>query len=388
MNSLMKHFEELLKDKKIWQYYDDMNISDDIGSIFDDPKDFIKEYLDIGDKLTLELKDIMIELSQVNPGRLKHTVAIYFLGILLYSKCISIRKHIDLYIKKKEEEVHSTNISFNYYWFLICFIHDIGYSFKHQNPVASFEIFGTTGSASIEKEVVRILEKMEGCDIIPRGVVSSWNNYLNYRKSDENNGERIDHGILAGAYFYYALKELYLQKKVNNENKEEFIDNNLFWSVKMLKNVHMPIAWIIVAHNMWYCNKNCATKKDIKKYEDAGLNDLIIDKPIVNLKKYPLYFLLCLVDSIDPVKFLNNKGENDIESILSNTELEINNNEVKLNFLGDFEKYNPCCQQNLASLSSWMDLKFAGSLEMQSNFENLSEELVECNDKCQRMRGE
>ncbi len=65
---------------------------------------------------------------------------------------------------------------------------------------------------------------------------------------------------------------------------------------------------------------------DKKIYPKYQLDELIIDKPLVSIYKYPLYYLLVLVDTLDFYKFYN-RFQNELDlntgNALDDVELEI-----------------------------------------------------------------
>jgi len=354
LKSLKNHFEELLLDTAKWRYYDELE-KKNIEEILKKPKDFITSYLKAAGKLPPEEINTIIE--NINYERLQHTVSIFFLGLIFYNKSNKIKSEIDKYLEVTKKEIKSekfnVNHNFIYWWFLTCFIHDIGYAYKKNQKL---KLFGTKENYKIESKVFEELKKITEFvnNSVPIQIVNNWEKYSYFRKEKPNN--RINHGFLAGAYFIYMLNNIYNNNK-QFRNEEAFIDDSkLFWSQKMLDKVHKPIAWIIVAHNVWYKNRNYG---NVEEYEKANLENLIIDEPIVKLDKYPLYFLLCLVDSIDPVKYMNEKNETNILSILNNTILLIKKNgNIKIKFINDLQKYNIEYKDILFSLAEWLDLEF------------------------------
>ncbi len=223
MKTLYDYFQVILKDKKKWQYYDDMKIYDNIETIMKNPEKFIKDYLEIGGKTTDELEILIEVINKKNPERLQHTISIFLLGLILYNNFTKIEKEIDKFIDERSKEVNTRKIivkkHFNYWWFLICFIHDIGYAYN-KNSVG-FKLFGINAENEIriEEEVKSNLKSIENFskDCVPQIIIDVWRRYLKYRKEMymlKKSDEKIDHGILSGAYYIYTLNEVYNKKKI------------------------------------------------------------------------------------------------------------------------------------------------------------------------------
>ena len=81
---------------------------------------------------------------------------------------------------------------------------------------------------------------------------------INYYESRLNGtNEKIDHGFLGGAYYFYDRKKQLkdrLSKTYGIErfSSKEIIDNNtqLVWSKHLLDYIHNDVAWIIATHNI------------------------------------------------------------------------------------------------------------------------------------------
>lgn len=361
MSTFYNNIEEILKDKKKWKYYDSLNIEEKLESILEKPKEFITSYLKAGGKLPNELNDI---LNSLDKPCLQHIISIFFLGLILHSKILEIEKSINLFIKKKSEEVKTKkysdiNLTFCYNWFLICFFHDVGYSRMVKiNGNSKIKIFGEIENDNIKNKVINILKDNPCNDSIPKEINKSWWHYLDFKESHINPDiqEDIDHGILAGAYFYFMLKNIYQKKIKQFDKKEEVVDDaNLFWSKKMLERVHKPIAWIIVAHNIWFKNQNY---ENVDEYKKPGLINLIINKPIIKLDKYPLYFLLSLVDTIDPIKFVTKKKDKMIISdILKKINFHIDKDILNIEFENNLKSLSKSFFMSNKNINYWIDLK-------------------------------
>ena len=349
--------KELLSNKKEWLYYEKANenkIETDLDKILNNPKEFIVDYLTIGEKSTIEIITLIGNLSN---KRLQHTVSIFFLGLIFYHNDKNIKPAIDSFVKNKKIEVDEVNVKLDiiYWWFLICFIHDIGYAYNNDNG-SKIELFNLEENSNIEKKMIDEIKNIESFanNIVPDEIIDNWKKYFEFRKKEEIH--KIEHGVLGGAYYIYTLNKLYEDKRneLGEINKNDsFVDNNgLHWSKNIINKIHKPIAWIIIGHNIWY-----TTKKNYmsKKYYENKLHDLIIEKPIIILEKYPLYYLLALVDTLDPVKFLS-KPSNDVIDILKSVKLTINNQGIRITFINKFKDKNNDYVKRISSISEWLDI--------------------------------
>jgi hypothetical protein len=119
-----------------------------------------------------------------------------------------------------------------------------------------------------------------------------------------------DHGILAGLLLYDTLLKTYNHIKAVGDkiDNDTYTYNNLYWSKKIL-NIYNLCSWTVLAHNIFFLKVGVNNPVEINSYLSKELGSLIIQAdqlPITNLKDHPFLFLLCLVDSIEPSKFVSN----------------------------------------------------------------------------------
>lgn len=106
---------------------------------------------------------------------------------------------------------------------------------------------------------------------------------------------KLDHGIIAGYHFFESIYREYEQKLGNKEMQIEKINNDriLLWDRSHMDHFAF-IADAIISHNIWfgYLDRN----EYIEKW---------------NYDRYPLNFILCLLDTVEPVKdFVKMKSQN------------------------------------------------------------------------------
>jgi hypothetical protein len=338
-------FNQFLSNKPKWDYYGKMYGNYNLQMIFENPGEFIIKYLHNGEKTPeKELKDFFKDPEFKK--RVSHTVSIFFLGLSLYYKLPIIRKEIDKYLKELKKKVHDCDPSdspidlpFSYYWFLICFYHDLGY-FVMSKRNGEFKLFnGKKDWDNVEKTIIEKIGQIQSLGIkISPIIKNSCINYLKYRRKHPSKFgpiENIDHGFISGISFYFQRETKFQEFSELFPDQDHFVHKGLHWSKHLLEQVHSSISWNIISHNVWYLPKNIPesnielfkTKNLYVKYE---LNDLILktDEPPVKISDFPMYFLICLVDTIDPVKMFINWDSVTVEKetldILRDIEFEKN----------------------------------------------------------------
>lgn len=339
MKSMHELFDEYLAEKNIWDYYEDSwNDIPNIVDLIEKGEDFIKSILKNGKKLNSMTDKHISELSKTL--RVSHTVAIYFFGLLIYNGIEAIKSSINNFINIKNVELE-VDKEFSYYWFLICFFHDIGYLFegKEGKDALGEILVYQNGKVSLSLPM-----RPKG---IPRIISKNINKYLKYRFIEHR---CIDHGIIGGRFFYDERESDYFRRRANHKN-DYFVEDNRFWSKSILENIHLPVAWTIAAHNVWLCYK----PEDEELYKKHNLDELIIKQPIVSLKNHSLLYLLSVVDTIDPVKFLlRNCEEMSIKEILESVKVKLIHNQLVLKIDNVNENLEITYYNNLCEMSNWI----------------------------------
>lgn len=277
------------------------------GTKYNDDKscsDFIADFIERSGKRKISLFDAIKYIEKKYAFRLNHIVNVFLLGIYLYYDCMIIRTSIDDELKHFNEQNKTERYEFDFIWFLICLFHDLGYK-KEEDSKKMLAIY-------LNNEIVKLkqsnLGEITGVPTLYKDIL----NYLDYRK------ERfacIDHGIYAGRVLYNGLCD------IRREHENDDNHSNLSWSVD-LENVYNYAAWIISAHNIFFA-KSSFDKKLYKKYK---LDKLIIepDEYPISLNAYPMFYLFCLVDSLEPIKVFRDK------ELLRSLFLTISDKELKI----------------------------------------------------------
>jgi hypothetical protein len=161
---------------------------------------------------------------------------------------------------------------------------------------------------------------------------------------------------------YYKLVENYRRKcsRLQTwENPMNFIDeNNRHFHCEHFK-IFAYICDCIACHNIW---KAPMGKEELyKKYK---LEPLIGENfKIVSYKDNPLLFILCLADSIEPTKKINDMDELEV---LRNIEFEycVEVNRLIISIKKELNTNYKCREyiENLKNIESWIDIKVAVKL--------------------------
>lgn len=286
----------------------------DDKSLLNNPTKFIQDILKAGGKQN-KLVDKLYD-TEAGQYRLFHTASIYSLGIMLYYNVSNLKNSIDEYIKNGINAYLDTpDEQFLYNWFQLCFLHDVGYAVvkNKSNDIIFWDCSCKTYIINKVREKILKFSNRQST-VIPVAVKRNLLNYDEYKRNRDD-GEFVDHGFLAGA-FYYDDRKLNFENKLKAGELEIFdaankiyIDpvTNTIWSKDILENIQAGISEMIIGHNVFYAEKGTGRQKI---YENFKLNSLVISRPIYESKQYPLFFLLQLVDTIDLFKYVGDKSSN------------------------------------------------------------------------------
>jgi hypothetical protein len=163
---------------------------------------------------------------------------------------------------------------------LTCLFHDIGYVIEDKLIEKS--------KLNIEKAINSLLTYKPW--IRTAYTKKTIKKYLHYRKYASF---LYDHGITGGALLFKVLCDLRNEREKNKDNNK-----HLYWGEELIKDF-LVASQTIVCHNIYKIGEYSDNKEC---YELYGLNELITDERIISTEKHSLLFLLCLVDSIEPMK--------------------------------------------------------------------------------------
>ncbi|MCR5457667.1 MAG: hypothetical protein K6F14_06295 [Clostridiales bacterium] len=260
-----------IKDNE-WKYYRSAYV-DDIITCFDDTtncdnsnsKKMIIEYINAGGKVGVfnpiidDIKKIGIDYKlPISNMRCAHSLSVFLLGIVIYKV-----------LKRKKRILNWYGDNYNsglYVWYLTCLFHDIGYYYENNE-------------IELDKSIINGCKHLNNYDL---GL-----NYYNYRKNVASDYNGIDHGVCGGFLLFNELNNIFHN---HNDNEELCYDDDV-------KKLYKIAAEAIVRHNMYVPN----TDSQKNQYRELGLNDLIDSKIQYNMNN-PFAFLLCLCDTLEPIK--------------------------------------------------------------------------------------
>ena len=340
----MKSILEVISELKVrdWYYYFQVSqnaldnpFRDNIEHV-----EFIKTYFKrSGKEKVLQKFDINNFLPQNAP----HTNSVFFIGAYLYYNTI-FNNHIENSLTLKGYRM------FPFIWFLITLFHDFGY--KYENDFDNFKHIVDIETLRKELKIKYNLlmnKKIKGVSIT---LYNSIRKYFLYRRFNSNHNNKIDHGVLAGMFFYDALVR---NRIVQYEKKDR---NDLYFGPELNK-IYAQAAAVIATHNIWL-----PTPKDRSEYIKFGLEDLVGISPI-KLSDSPLLVLLGIVDTIDPVKIYrdkHNKNKNHnriLDSILISCDREKIVLKKSPKYSIDFTKI----VDKANNLIDWLDVKIDSSTD-------------------------
>jgi hypothetical protein len=295
MASIYEHIDELTIAQ--WHYY--FGIDNDFQTTKPfvqtlDYSNFISNYFRQGGKVRI------FELCNIKLNELRlpnHICSVFFLGILLYNKTDFIQKY-------KLERNAPGYATFPFIWFLIALFHDNAYQMEDKNQLQKIS---SINDLIDEFDIKHSLfdRKFSKC----KELLSSRNNYFLFRKKNWN---VVDHGILGGMLLFDRLVKIRREKHKANED-------SLFWGRK-LETQYKTAANAISIHNIWL-----QPEKTCKKF---NLETLIKFTPI-KFSEFPLFYILGIVDTIEPLKIYKDDNLSDID-IFKSIDFEFGSNFLKV----------------------------------------------------------
>ncbi len=263
---------------------------------------FIDDHFIRGSKKRVFLITEDYEDDHMNRGKHQHTVSLYLLGLLC-------RDLFDKRLKSRMRQLFCVRgwYAYEYTWYLACLYHDVT-SVKEKDTDFADRADRACGSMLFEPEY----------DDLRRFPKDVYVNYINYR---ERSRISHDHGIIAGTELFARLCEAFREATDDHDwdKAPELQRGNLVW-----RKEHLPhfayIADAICCHNMWTAKQD--DEERCEEYRQAGLEALIVNSESDKLSpaEYPLQFLLCLLDTIEPVKRFTDL---DAKTVLENISLDI-----------------------------------------------------------------
>ena len=283
----------------------------------------------MGEKTISNIMAFNIRVNQSD--RDIHTISVFTLGIAIAEKLGHPIKDNDLFV-----------------WFLMCLFHDKGYAFERSTN-------DTNVGANLPDTLDGFLRGFN--DNYFEDFFQDDNEkdlYENYYKYRKQKCHVVDHGIVGGLLLYYVLVHNFYTLK---DNINSFIINSdiFFYNGRIFKknyfNDYKKAAKGIMRHNMWYASN----EEDIQIYQDCNLKGLISSGDNkISFEEDKLLFLLCLSDTIEPLKKTLNVNLSDT---LSKISMEVSEGVLILQIKKDFRKIDEYIQ-SIKDLEVWMNVKY------------------------------
>lgn len=319
--TLQEYINRIIEKPYLWKYYDNEYIRTPDLNDSESCKSFINEYTLAAKKSSDFVNNALNYLDVKNPSRLKHIVDTYFLGLALFNdKRLYFGKAIQDLLRRykafSDSNDNEINKEFQFVWFMITLYHDLGYVFE-KGKVASKEILNHK------------IPHARNQRCIPQEYVSL---FKDYEQIEHPN----DHGICGGLEFDRDICE-------TREIMSHF-DISLSWR-KELEEVYHDVAWIIIAHNIWWNRLNDnrtkieghlkGLKLPSQKYNDGSYKHYPIDRC-----RFPLFTLFCLVDTIEPLKRHIHMDKINIDIFRGHIYLQVYKRRVKSKYVGGIIEAN------------------------------------------------
>lgn len=287
------------------EWFHEKSIRNEKNSIWDQSKckDLITSYMSSAgtdtkrDTIAKVLKSDNLKL--IDDIRYQHILITYFFGLAIYSKCSTIKDAIDKKfcnnpIYQDALEKHRDE-EFSYLWFLICLFHDLGYQYENdfetsKTKFPDFSALKNKTTINNLRHNQTILDHLDGVPDLYKNIIE---NYFYLRKFKHN---VYDHGIVGGMQLYHDLCDI--RQKKHDANHNNAVENG-FWRPSLEK-IFAYAASVVICHNIFFATN----QEDAKKYRMFGLSSLINTEKKYNitLQDYPVFFLFCLVDTLEPIK--------------------------------------------------------------------------------------
>lgn len=298
---------------------------------------FIKKMLERGEKGDISCMEQLKSLPLI---RKQHTVSCFLLGNMIYNESNHLKGDVDRVMEniRKCKQGETGTKRFRYMWMLISVFHDLGYKIENNNCQENKEVDKAFSSLPVYWKSVNDASLMFPTLALYKPYTKALvKRYYEYRKQKWN---CIDHGIAGGALLFKDLCEL--RKRKAEYYHGDYSDNGLYWGEE-LEQDFLFAAWTVACHNIYQIS---SYDQNVDYYQKFNLRNLISDNKLIDKEQLPLLYLLCLVDSIEPVKLTNSIH------LLDKIDIDISNNailidltqltdwKVRLGYLGKMRALN------------------------------------------------
>lgn len=338
-------------------------------------RNFIEKHYKLGGKEECMLFDFLD--TYLENGKHLHTVSLYLMGIAFIAENSMIRKGLEKQLKSflpQYESWYKTNgnemndsYDFLYTWYLTALYHDVASCIEN--------IRLSLNPTKRQKTLEYYLGELD-ITYSPYGFFPYRTNMVPQRFSEElvknyfyyraNNGS-CEHGIIAGYVFFDRFVKNFL-KFTQNKNVEKTgsikTEGNLTWHIEQISHAAF-VADAIICHNLWMSD-------DEALYGAYGLSPLLHTmhgENKLSIGNYPLQFMLCLLDTIEPIKRFGARpdyeGTLSSEKVLSSIDIDFQETAIVLSWNNEIEEQDSFdrWKNSIIELNQWMGVKCEESEE-------------------------
>lgn len=298
--NLYETYEDILNNKIRWNpTIRDMefDIEQNINTIFSKPNSYNFVFsLFWKDANYISLLSVLNTYkNEILESRLRHTNSLYLLGILLAEKIGFNRFDLMQWdTNNRRDFLHS--------WVGICLFHDFGYFIENNK-----EKYNPHNFSSIDDICDAFNIKYDLRKEYTETLIDDYYKYL-------INSNHIDHGIVGAMMLYNSLMARNNQHKEFSKGGGSIISEKPLFGKKNEESI-AKYAYTIARHNMWF-----AKPEDVDIYKALNLNQLIPkddNSHRISFSKDPLLFLLCLIDTLEPLKTYDEESDYEILKSIS-----------------------------------------------------------------------
>jgi hypothetical protein len=332
----------------------------------DECRDFIEKHYKMGRKDECMVFDFLE--TYLENGKHLHTASLYLLGMIFIKRNLLLRGSLESQLRTflpQYDEWYKKDCTngcdFIYTWYLTALYHDVASCIENirlpLNPTErqkSLEFY--LGELNITYSPYGAFPYRT--NVIPQRFSEELvKNYFYYRA---NNGS-CEHGIIAGYLFFDRFVKNFLkfcQDKTVERNGFILAEGNLAWHIEQISHAAY-VADAIICHNLWMSNNEIL-------YSAYGLSPLLYtthEENKLSTGSYPLQFMLCLLDTIEPIKRFGPKpdyeGSLSAKEVLSNIGIEFQKTSIVLSWNNEIEEQDSFnkWKNSIMALNQWMNVE-------------------------------
>lgn len=336
--------------KEQWEYYRNSHIIfENYQEAFDNSSQFIRNYFSNGGKTELLFKSITDiadnryrndEEKKLYEKRRQHIVTTFFLGVYIFEEIDALHFGEKTYLGKDGQYLWA--------WFICSLYHDLFYN-KELNR------------EQIDPPNYAYCKFASGI-LYSKGTLSKYYNKELNAKWCHNAEPHPDHGIAAAEQLHRSYLEKVIEFLCTENGWKGYLSGEEIKLYGGYLKISLDdyfaickIAKVIACHNVYVYAGEIQKDKERDKYVNADLSNLIDDDPnfhylpiarasgeIGNYEK--LYFLLALVDTLEPTK-------RDIDTAEIDINIEKKESHYEISISGGNQKY----LDSVKKMGTWLN---------------------------------